>query len=253
MNDAAMIWNLFAGVLIGLAYLSAFAFVAGLTLRLFLYFKTPVPLKIVQTPGPKNAPGVLARMAGDALIFPNLFQADKALWLGAWLFHACLLLIFVRHSRYFLYPVPELVIDWQAISIYAGFLFPIPALYLLWRRMASARVLFVSGLPDFGVLILLTAIAATGMLVNYYARAYLVDVKAFILGLLTLTPVAPPQHPVFIAHFILVCLLLIYFPFSKLLHAGGIFFSPTRNQIDNVLYPRYVNPWNEEVRIDQNR
>ncbi|MCI0475730.1 MAG: respiratory nitrate reductase subunit gamma [Anaerolineales bacterium] len=250
MNDAAMIWNVLAALLVGFAYLSTFVFVGGLSLRLALYIKTPVPLKIVQTPGPKSAPGVVARIAGDVLIFPNLFQADKLLWLGAWIFHACLFLILVRHTRYFLYPVPELVIDWQTISVYAGFFFPIPALYLFWRRLASSRMLYISGLPDYITLILLTAIASTGMLVHYFARVYLVDVKAFTLGLVTFAPVQPPQHPIFVVHFILVCSLLIWFPFSKLMHAGGVFFSPTRNQIDNVLYPRYVNKWNEEVRVD---
>ena len=250
MTDAAMIWNVLVALIIGIAYLSAFIFLSGLLLRLALYIKTPVPLKIVQTPGPKSAPGVVARLAGDVLIFQNLFQADKLLWLGAWIFHACLFLILMRHTRYFLYPVPELVIDWQTISVYAGFFFPIPALYLFWRRLASSRVLYISGLPDYITLILLTAIASTGMLVHYFARVYLVDVKAFTLGLVTFAPVQPPQHPIFLVHFLLVCALLLWFPFSKLMHAGGVFFSPTRNQIDNVLYPRYVNKWNEEVRVD---
>lgn len=250
MNDAAMLWNVIAALIIGVGYLAAFVFIGGLLLRLVLYIKTPVPLKIVQTPGPKTAPGVVARIAGDVLIFPNLFQADKTLWLGAWVFHVCLFFIFFRHARYFLYPVPDIVIDAQTLSVYLGFFFPIPALYLLWRRLASARVLYISGLPDYITLILLTAIASTGMLVHYFARAYLVDVKAFTLGLVTFAPVPPPQHPIFLAHFLLVCALLLWFPFSKLMHAGGIFFSPTRNQIDNVLYPRYVNPWNEEVRVD---
>lgn len=250
MNDAAMLWNVIAALIIGLAYLSAFVFVGGLLLRLVLYIKTPVPLKIVQTPGPKSAPGAMARLTGDVFLFPNLFQADKALWLGAWIFHVCLLLILIRHTRYFLYPVPQLVVDGQTLFVYAGFLFSVPALYLLWRRLAMSRVLYISGLPDYLTLILLIAIAATGMLVHYFARVYLVDVKAFTLGLVTLSPVAPPQHPVFLVHFLLVCVLMIWFPMSKLMHAGGIFFSPTRYQIDNVLYPRYVNPWNEEVQVD---
>ncbi len=250
MNDAAMLWNVIAAFIIGLAYLSAFVFVGGLLLRLALYLKTPVPLKIVQTPGPKNVPGVFARLVGDVVIFPSLFKADKALWLGAWIFHVCLFFILLRHTRYFLYPVPGLVIDWQTLSVYAGFFFAVPALYLLWRRLAMSRVLYISGLPDYLTLILLIAIAATGMLMHYYARVYLVDVKAFTLGLITLAPVAPPQHPIFLAHFLLVCALLIWFPTSKLMHAGGIFFSPTRAQVDNVLYPRYVNPWNDEVQVD---
>lgn len=250
MTDAAMIWNVLAALIVGFAYLSAFIFVGGLLLRLALYIKTPVPLKIVQTPGPKSAPGVVARIAGDVLIFPNLFQADKALWLGAWIFHACLFLILFRHLRYFLYPVPSIIIDWQTICVYAGFFFPIPALYLFWRRVAMSRVLYISGLPDYITLILLTAIASTGMLVYYFARVYVVDVKAFMLGLLSFAPVQPPQHPIFLVHFLLVCGLLIWFPFSKLMHAGGIFFSPTRNQRDNLLKQRHVNPWNEEVRVD---
>jgi nitrate reductase gamma subunit len=250
MTDAAMIWNLIAALIVGFAYLSAFIFVGGLLLRLALYIQTPVPLKIVQTPGPKSVPGVVARIAGDVLIFPNLFQADKLLWLGAWIFHACLFLILFRHLRYFLYPVPSIIIDWQTICVYAGFFFPIPVLYLFWRRLASSRVLYISGLPDYVTLILLTAIASTGMLVHYFARVYLVDVKAFTLGLVTFAPVPPPEHPIFIVHFLLVCALLIGFPFSKLMHAGGIFFSPTRNQRDNLLKQRHVNPWNEKVRVD---
>jgi nitrate reductase gamma subunit len=250
MIDAAMAWNLFAALIIGLAYLSAFIFVGGLLLRIALYVRTPVPLKTVQTPGPKTPAGVVARIAGDVVLFPNLFQADKLLWAGAWIFHICLFLIFTRHLRYFLYPVPEFIINLQTVCVYAGFILPIPALYLFFRRLASSRVLFISGLPDYITLILLTAIASTGMLVHYYARAYLVDVKAFTLGLVALAPVQPPQHPIFLVHLFLVCALLIWFPFSKLMHVGGIFFSPTRNQVDNVLYPRFVNKWNEEVHVD---
>ncbi|MBI5304574.1 MAG: respiratory nitrate reductase subunit gamma [Chloroflexi bacterium] len=245
-----MAWNLLAGLLIGFAYLSFIILVAGLAFRLYLYAKTPAPLKIVSTPGPKTTGGVLTRLAGDALIFPNLFQADKALWAGAWVFHVCLALVFFRHARYFLYPVPEWISDWASPGILMGFVLPIPALYLFWRRLALPRNLFISGLPDYISLMLIILIAATGMLVSYYARVYLVDVKAFTLGLLSLKPVAPPAHPIFLAHFFLVCLLMIYFPFSKLVHAGGIFFSPTRNQRDNVLQKRYVNPWDKEVGID---
>ena len=45
-------------------------------------------------------------------------------------------------------------------------------------------------------------------------------------------------------HLFLVCVLLIYFPFSKLMHMGGVFFSPTRNTKCNTREQRHVNPWN---------
>ena len=40
-----------------------------------------------------------------------------------------------------------------------------------------------------------------------------------------------------------VVLLMIVFPFSKLLHAPGIFFSPTRNQADNPREKRHLAAW----------
>ena len=135
----------------------------------------------------------------------------------------------------------------QSLSVYTGYLLPLAAVYLFWRRLASLRDFYTSGLPDYGALILLASIAGTGLLVHYVARAYLVDIKAFALGLVTLHPVAPPMHPIFLIHFILVCLLLIYFPYSKMMHAGGVLFSPTRNQPFDVARKRHINPWDYTV------
>ena len=164
------------------------------------------------------------------MIFPALFKADKALWAAAWIFHAALFAILTRHLRYFTYPVPEISVAMSPVALWAGYLFGLAALFLFWRRLALPRALYISGLPDYFALILLGLIAGTGIVLKYWAHVYLVDVKAFTLGLMTLRPVAPPAHPLFLVHFILVALLMLYFPFSKLLHAGGVFFSPTRNQ-----------------------
>jgi hypothetical protein len=40
---------------------------------------------------------------------------------------------------------------------------------------------------------------------------------------------------------------MIIFPYSKLLHAPGLFFSPTRNQVDNPREKRHVAPWAAEL------
>ena len=53
----------------------------------------------------------------------------------------------------------------------------------------------------------------------------------------------------FYIHLALVCVLLIYFPLSKLMHAGGIFFSPTRNMANNNRMVRHINPWNPTVKV----
>ena len=42
---------------------------------------------------------------------------------------------------------------------------------------------------------------------------------------------------------LLVIALMLVFPISKLLHAPGIFFSPTRNMVDNPRETRHVTAW----------
>lgn len=245
MEPVNMFWNLISVFLVGMAYFAAVAFVLGLLAKLIGYLKTPAPLPLVSTPGPESEGGAITRVLGDVLLFPNLFKADKPLWVGAWLFHAALAAILFRHLRYFTYPVPNLVLYMEPVALFFGYLFGIAALYLFWRRLALPRTLYLSNLPDYFALVLLGLIAASGIMVSYWSHVYLVDVKAFVLGLMTLKPVAPPTHPLFLLHFFLILLLMIYFPFSKLLHAGGIFFSPTRNQPYEIQKDgkRYVNPW----------
>jgi hypothetical protein len=45
----------------------------------------------------------------------------------------------------------------------------------------------------------------------------------------------------------MVITLMIIFPISKLMHAPGVFFSPTRNQVDNSREKRHLAPWAAEL------
>jgi hypothetical protein len=57
-----------------------------------------------------------------------------------------------------------------------------------------------------------------------------------------------------LAHIFPVFCLIAIFPISKLLHAPGIFFSPTFNQVDNARKKRHLSDWaskNEDgLKID---
>jgi len=247
MDTGGILTNFIAYFFVGLAYAAAAVFVLGLLRRLYVFLRSPVPLKITLTPGPTTWTGVIKRMAGQVFLFPHLFRADKALWLGSLTFHFALLFVLLRHARYFLYPVPQWIVGLQSWGVYAGYVMPAAVLFLFWRRLARDRELYLTGILDFGVLVLLGGIGASGLIMHYYARAYLVDIKAFILGLLTLHPTAPPMHPLFLLHLFLVALLLIYFPYGKLVHIIGIFLSPTLNQRFNVRQKRHINPWDFPV------
>lgn len=234
-------------ILVVVAYAVAVIFVAGVATRILVWATAPVPLKIPTTPAPKTYPGVTVRVLSEVLVFNSLFRADKLLWVGAWAFHIGLVLIILRHLRYFLYPVPDWVMTMQTPGIWTGYLFLLPILYLLARRLTIRPVIYVSTFTDYFVLALLGGIVGTGVVMRYAARTSMVDVKAFILGLLTLDPVSPPTDSFFLAHILLVCALIAYFPFSKLMHAPGVFFSPTRSSRENSRRIRHINPWDSKV------
>ena len=231
-----------------LAYVAAAIFVLGFLSKVIVYFKTPSPLKIPVTPAPKSSAGVVIRLIPEILFFRSLLKggtAEKILWFAGWLFHVSLLLIVLRHLRYFTYPVPEWIMSMQQIGIWAAWVFPIVLLILIVRRFLNDRFATISLFQDYFVLILIISIGLSGLLLKYFMRTNLVDVKAFILGLLTLNPVTVPDSPLFLIHLGLILFLLAYFPISKLMHAWGVLMSPTRLQTDTPREARHVAPWAE--------
>ena len=54
-------------------------------------------------------------------------------------------------------------------------------------------------------------------------------------------------------HLGLVLILMFIFPFSKLLHAPGVFFSPSRNQVDNPREKRHIAPWAAAMDPDRSK
>ncbi|HSB04782.1 MAG TPA: respiratory nitrate reductase subunit gamma [Thermodesulfobacteriota bacterium] len=235
-----------------LPYITVAIFLSGILFRFWVWIRTPVPLRIVTTPGPKTRIGVAGRLIGDILWFPNLLNADQPLWVAGWCFHVLLWLVLLRHLRYFLYPVPGWIAGIQTIGLYAGYLIPIPLGFLLARRFLIDRTLYISILGDYFVLFLLLSITLSGTLLHLFFRTYLIDVKALINGLIHFKYLAPETHWLFILHFLLVMGLLVYFPFSKLVHGGGLILSPTRNQRAN-FEKRFINPWDFSVSYsDQN-
>ena len=147
----------------------------------------------------------------------------------------------------FLYPVADWDMGLQSVGIYAGIVLPIAALYLFMRRTTVDRTMFISSLADYFALALIFGIAVTGLLMKYYVRPFMVDVKGFAYGLVTFNFSTVPVEPVFLIHITLVLMLLVYFPFSKLMHAGGLLFSPTRHQCDNPREKRHINPWSPNL------
>ena len=160
-----------------------------------------------------------------------------------WLFHLGLALVLLRHLRYFTEPVWAWVALLQPFGIYAGFAMAAGLAGLLARRILLERIRYISTPSDHLMLLLLLAIAASGMVMKFVFHTDIVGVKAFFLGLMLFDPQPLPVDGPLYVHLSLVAMLMLIFPFSKLLHAPGVFFSPTRNQVDNPREARHLSAW----------
>ncbi|MEM5786550.1 MAG: sulfate reduction electron transfer complex DsrMKJOP subunit DsrM [Syntrophobacteraceae bacterium] len=218
----------------------------------------------------------VGRMLLEVLLFRSLFrntkteldsqgpkiyyQWEKWLWLAGLLFHYAFLVIVIRHLRFFVEPVPFFV---HALEGMDGFLqiglpgiyisdaiFIAAVSYLFIRRVIIPQVRYISLPADYFPLVLIFAIGVTGILTRYFTKVDLLKVKQMVMGVVTFNPVVPEGIGViFFIHLFLVCALLAYFPFSKLMHAGGVFLSPTRNLPNDSRIKRHINPWNYPVKV----
>ncbi len=226
-----------------LFYLATAILIIGLARRIRLYARIPAPLKIPTTPAPTTHFGVVLRLLREAVFFESLFKACKWTWLFGWLFHFGLLLVLLRHLRYFTEPVWTWVTWLQSAGLYAGFALVIGLAGLWVRRIAVDRVRYISSPSDHLMLALLLAIGGSGLLMKYVWHTDIVALKAFMLGLLYFDWHVLPADWLLLLHLLLVITLMMIFPISKLLHAPGLFFSPTRNQVDNSRERRHLTKW----------
>lgn len=271
-----------------LPYAAGALFLAGICWRVSLWARSPVPFRIPTTCGqqrslpwikaarldnPGSGLGAVGRMALEVLLFRSLFRNSRAeldgqrfvfgdsklLWLGGLAFHVSLLVVVLRHARLFLQPVPAPVMLLTRLdgffqigspALYLSNVVILTALfYLLLRRWRDSRLRYISQYSDFFAPLLLLAIAISGVLMRYVSKVDVVAVKQLALGLVTFRPAVPEGiSGLVLVHLLLVSILAAYFPFSKLMHMGGVFLSPTRNLANNSRMKRHINPWDYPVR-----
>jgi nitrate reductase gamma subunit len=267
---------------------AAALFVVGVVAKVVGWARSPVPFRIPTTCGqqkslpwieqakvenPSTALGVVARMALEVLCFRSLFRntatqlrdgrlaypSSKWLWAAGLAFHYSLLIVLLRHLRFFTEPVPGFVLALAKVDgfvlvglpvVYATTaLFAGAATFLILRRVLSPQLRYLSLPGDWFPLFLLLSIGLSGAWLRHVSKIDVPAVKAMAMGLLRLSPQPADLGVVFYAHLFLVSTLLAYFPFSKLMHMAGIFFSPTRNLTANSREVRHVNPWNRPVAV----
>jgi len=230
-----------------LFYFATLVFVVGLIYRISVYTRTPAPLKIPTTPAPITTGGVVLRMMREVFLFESLFKANLWTWGLGWLFHASLALVLLRHLRYFTEPVWSWVAFIQPFGMYAGITMVLGVAGLWARRIFVERIRYISTPSDHLMLVLFLAIGISGLMMRFVVHGDVIAVKGFMLGLMHFDLQPLPSNILLYAHLFLVAVLLMIFPVSKLLHAPGLFFSPSRNQADNPRDKRHISGWGKQL------
>jgi len=224
---------------------------------------------------PSTGLGVIVRMALEVLAFRSLFRNLKTqvgdgkqvaygeakwLWAAGLAFHWSFLIILVRHMRFFIEQVPAAIqlaegLD-SFLQIGAPLFYMTDAIilasvtYLFIRRVGIPQVKYISLMADYFPLFLILGIAVSGVLMRYFTKTDIVSVKVLAMGLMSFKPTVPETiGSLFFIHLFFLSVLFVYFPFSKLVHMGGVFMSPTRNMANNSRMKRHVNPWNYPVHV----
>ncbi|MBU0486170.1 MAG: sulfate reduction electron transfer complex DsrMKJOP subunit DsrM [Proteobacteria bacterium] len=267
-------------------YVALFVFVIGFVGKVLGWAKSPVPFRIPTTCGqanslpwikqnkldcPSTTAGVIGRMLLEVFTFRSLFRNTKAeivdgpklaygsskyLWLFSLMFHYAFLVILLRHLRLFTNPMPAFLAALEfgdgllqvgaPVLYQSDIVFILALSFLFLRRVIMPQVRYISLVNDYFPLFLILGIGITGILMRYFIRVDVVNIKQLTVGLATFSPVIIGQiGSIFFVHIFLVSVLLAYFPYSKLMHAGGIFLSPTRNLANNSRMVRHINPWND--------
>lgn len=217
-----------------LPYVVVPAFFAGMSYRFWTWFKLPQPAKLTLFPaGGSTVREVLA----EVLLLPSLFRGDRVLWFFAWFFHATLALVFLGHIRVFTGAIDRMLktagmtpkgLDLMSglVGGAAGILLLTIGLLLLLRRITVPRVREITGIPDVLATLLVVVIIATGDLLRFNAPFDLEQTRVWAASLLSFSPVIP-TNGMFLLHLALSQMLILFIPFSKILHFGGIFFTQT--------------------------
>ena len=231
-------------------------------------------IKSSKLDNPHNGFWTVIRMALEILTFRSLFRNTKSqlqedsrlaygdskwLWAGALVFHWSFLIVLIRHYRFFTEPVPGFILTLQSLDGFfqiglpvlfmSGVILVLASTYLFLRRVLIPQVRYISLFADYFPLYLIGGIAITGILMRHFFKVDITAVKELTLSWVNFSPAVPEGiGTMFFLHLFLVSVLLAYFPFSKLMHLGGIFLSPTRNLANNNRAVRHVNPWNYDVK-----
>lgn len=184
---------------------------------------------LLPSPRPVSFP-LIAVTVLDVVFFRRLFASNKLLWLFSWTFHLSFIVVLIRHLRYFLEPVPGAIAFIQPMGVVAGYALTSSLILLILYRAVQRKNRYAAKV-NYLILGLVLMISATGLLMRSSLQLDLMEVKRFILGLLSLRPETPPGNPLLIVHLLGAIALIPLLP-SHVFIAPAVMLADERRRED---------------------
>jgi nitrate reductase gamma subunit len=222
-------------ILIGgvLPYITLAVLILGLIYRIRRWNKAAVA-NLAVYPAASSRGRLWRKVLGEVIFFSSFRKENKSLWSQTWIFHATLLLILLGHTRVITDWPLRVLLGLSASTVdtlsswaggIAGLVAMVACILLLLRRSTMQRVREISTGEDYTVMVLLLLILVTGNAMRFFTHFDITIAQAYFASLFSFGSLQIPSDPLFLGHFLLVQVLLIYLPFGKLLHIPGVFYS----------------------------
>jgi len=223
-----------AGVMV---YVAVAVFIGGSIYRIVKWLRTPKsPVRQGMFPQPGSPLARSLKLGKDSLVFPQVLDTDRWMWFFVFGMHLAGIGLFVGHLRLIFEFTPiynavgptvmENMAAWVGGAI--GIALFIAFTYFLLRRFKSPyRELSVP--EDYLLLVLILLLVLLGDHLRLTQPFDLAAYREYMSSLLHFKPDFPSvialqsARWVLVGHVLTANLLLIYFPFSKLVHSIGGF------------------------------
>lgn len=225
---------LIAGVMV---YVAAAVFVGGTAFRIYQWLRVPRSgVRLGLFPRPRSRMGRAFQITRDTFVFPQVRDVDRIMWLAVIGLHAALVAAFVGHMRLVgeFTPLAN-VLGGTGMARFSlltggtiGIVLMVALLYLLARRFKSPYK-DISAPEDYILLVLILMVVLMGNHLRFFGDVHVTEYREYVRGLLTFSPsfstvlAASSTKWSLVAHVFFANTLLMYLPFSKLVHFVGSF------------------------------
>jgi nitrate reductase gamma subunit len=204
-------------------YTATIIFLAGIAIRVFRMHAMPMHVRWELYPIPDGVLRQTKFMLSEILLFKGLFDHNRSLWIGSWIFHLALYLLaalaVIALAAASITAAPGILISVIKVLAPTSFaLGTVGGAILILMRIGSRKLRTFTTAADILNLSLLLVLFASGLICTW-TRPEASSLMVSQAGALLQMNPAPPLAPAAWIHLGCIAVFIAYFPFTPMAHA----------------------------------